>query len=177
LCIGHGVSFAAAGDFHEYKLWSEKPWVIQIGALCPTGWRDQGYEQYGSLCIWDSKEKSYERHVIPGPRFLLNPRAHDLVVAKRAGHKIYVRYTAKNMDEKTALKERLGADLKSGRVHFGTVEIDQIDTIVAARSAAMAAKSSKTRDEALNAFVENMPLDDGVSRAAVLERSKRYLEK
>jgi DNA repair exonuclease SbcCD nuclease subunit len=177
LCKEHNIVFAASGDFHEYKLWSEKPWVVQIGALCPTGWRDQGYEQYGSLCIWDSKAKSYERHVIPGPRFLFNPRAHDLVVAKRAGHKIYVRYTASNMDEKLALKERLEADLKSGRVHFGSVEIDQTSTIVAARSAAMAAKSSKTRDDALDAFVRNMPLEDGVDRADVLERSKSYLEK
>jgi hypothetical protein len=44
--------------------------MVQVGALCPTGWDNPGLEGYGSVVVLDHETGVVERHEVAGPRFL-----------------------------------------------------------------------------------------------------------
>lgn len=87
-----GVSCVLAGNWHDYHAWETDgicPRVVQIGALCPTGWDNPGLEGYGGVEIWDSERPTEtERYELPGPRFVYRlPEANPWPELE---HKIYV---------------------------------------------------------------------------------------
>lgn len=71
-----GFDLCVAGNWHDRRVWTEpaaiagqRPFtVVQIGALVPTGWDNQGLE-YGGLLVVDDDTGEYEIHEVPGPRF------------------------------------------------------------------------------------------------------------
>jgi len=70
-----GASLYVSGDWHQHKMWSvPEGTVVQIGALCPTGFADAspavGDDPYGSVLIVDTFNASVRRTVIPHPVFL-----------------------------------------------------------------------------------------------------------
>ena len=64
-----------------------------------------------------------------------------------------------------------------GTILDGFVELDRENEQAAARTAATAARSAETLEEALAQFVAGMPLPEGVSRERVVERARKYLAK
>ncbi len=53
LCKQYGFSACFAGHWHTHRVFCEDPLVVQVGALCPTGFDNCGLDGYGSLLIWD----------------------------------------------------------------------------------------------------------------------------
>lgn len=70
-------ALVVCGDWHRHRVFHhETTHAVQVGALCPVGWRDPGTEGYGSLLIVNIPETgtpTWRREEIPGPRFLAGP--------------------------------------------------------------------------------------------------------
>ena len=181
----HGITVAVAGHWHKHRAWdfywpdgplSQTARITQLGALCPTGWDNPGVEGYGTLGIWDSRKDADRVPLltIPGPRFLVG--ADGALGAVKDGHKVFVKWPSATPDEEQYARTLLAKLKKEGSIVDGEVESDRHESEVAARSAAMVARSADTLAEALAAYVAEMPLPEGVERSAVLARAKRYLE-
>lgn len=73
-----------AGDWHSPRIWERaQGLVVQCGALCPTGWDNQG-EDYGRVWFFDTATKSLTYETVPGPRFF---QTFDQQVAKDLSEK------------------------------------------------------------------------------------------
>ncbi len=66
--------------------------------------------------------------------------------------------------------------LTAGRIHAAEVLPDEGQAKAEARTAASTARSAETFIEALDGYVRDMPLEDGVDRGAVLSRARGYLK-
>lgn len=186
LMVKHGISAAVAGHWHKHRAWdftapededaTDTRRIAQLGALVPTGWNNPGVEGYGTVAFWDSKHGNGKLSylTVPGPRFLIG--ASEAEAAEKAHHKVFVRWPTLTPEEEKDAVAALAKLKKSGVIVGGEVEQDRADSEIAARSAAMVARSADTLAEALAAFVAEMPLPEGVSRESVLEKAKRYLE-
>lgn len=84
LCKGHRISMVLAGHWHGRRTWrlgkGGGDHIVQLGALVPTGFNDQGLEGYGTIAFWDDGELSLEH--IPGPRFVQLGRGEYLDTEK-----------------------------------------------------------------------------------------------
>jgi hypothetical protein len=168
----YGIDCVLAGNWHSRKRWGN---VMQVGALVPTGWDNPGLTGYGSLVIYDSADKTLTVREIPGPRFIKARMPEDVDAAIEGapeGTQLYLQYVAPpdQLDEARKLVDSLG-------MVFTAAEVipDGAAAESAARGAADAARSTETLIEALNAFVKEMPLDEGVDRELVLLRAREYL--
>jgi len=162
-----------AGNWHARKEWkiSEGQHVMQVGTLAPTGFDNPGPEGYGTLAIYDS-ERGLSWQEIPGPRFV----ARDEVAKVAPGCTVFARVRAAPDDMPSAMAWLTEAK-ESGGVTDGEVQADKGESEAAARSAASAAGTASTLDEAVTRFVNAMelPMVDG-HRDAVLERVRGYLK-
>lgn len=168
----HGFAAVLAGDWHRHRVYSDAAVdcvAIQLGALVPHDWRDEGMEDYGRVVIYDSTENLIDIVEVPGPRFVLArdaQAAHDAVgAAGKAGHHLYLRYVRQS--DAAPFEAPEGVECEN--------EVDTEEAEIAARSAAMAAKGAGTLEGAVESYVAEMPLDEGVDRAAVLARVQGYL--
>ena len=180
ICEEHGIDYVLAGNWHDRREWrlrGGKTQVLQIGALVPTGWDNPGLDGYGGLGIYE-RIVGLTCETIPGPRFVKADSADTFarmtLAAEKAGHKLFVSFDAQPEDM-AKLTGAVLAATERGDIVGGEVIPNQEEAIVKAKSAAFAAKSSKTLHEALANYVRVMPLPDTVDRAAVHERAKGYL--
>lgn len=159
---------AFAGNWHNPKQWKFDgvgP-IIQIGTLCPTGWDNPGLS-FGTMSVYDTETFKAKKFNVPGPRFVTSVKeAQD---APR-GCKVFLRLTA---DE--AGMEAAQAQLATLKGVVGEVIKDTGETTAALRTAAGVARSSENVDEAVAAFIEQMPLGDESMRPEVLARAKLFL--
>jgi len=200
LLIDHGIKVGMAGNWHAYHrfTYSANPYQtaargdisgIQVGALVPTGWDNAGCEEYGTLLIVDThldgpvlarSDADFDsvvdwkvvREVITGPRFLNT--LDSAVLAHQQGNQAYVRLVTGESGLATT-QALLASAISRGDVVAGEVVLDGVDSVIAARSAAEVTRNAKTLDEALEEYVRTMPISDGVDRASVLARARRYL--
>lgn len=173
----YGIRYAVAGNWHARRLWSmvePRVHVMQVGALVPTGWDNPGLEGYGTLAILDSEAGTLTYEELTGPRFVKTRTVEEAYEvageAKRLGHQLYLQMVAPpdQLASTLALLDIPG---------LAAVEVvpDAAQSEQAARSAADAARSGETLGTALGGFVEEMKLEEGVDRAAVLRRARGYL--
>lgn len=179
VCAEHDTMLQTvlAGDWHDRRRWAFKQPkldVLQLGALVPTGWDNPGLDGYGTLAILEDGKLRYEE--LPGPRFVkAATRAEideDVAASLEKGHQLFVSQTcAPN-------------ELSARRAALGDVEAivglevlpDTRAAEAAARSAAESARSSETLEQALAEYVGKLKLPDGVSRDALLTRSREFLK-
>ncbi len=166
----YGLQAVAAGNWHRHHDFGGG--VMQIGALVPNGFKDDGLEHYGSHVEWESSTKPvFHRTQIPGPRFvtihgLPEPRELDTALANQ----LHVRCYAEQAEMTEAHERLAAADLTAFEVLP-----DKQEAIISSRDAAQAASSQDSTDDALMAYVMSMPLDDGVDRAQVLKRAREFM--
>lgn len=179
-----GITAVAAGDWHSRRAWLPPPGapcrtrVLQVGALVPTGWDNPGIEGYGTLAFWRPGEvKPLTWEELRGPRFVKVRTQDEREAAFQAAKHctLFVSQVAGPEDVAAETEFwRAAAELHP----LGGVEVlpDEGVAKSEALQAATIARSAETTQEALNAFVKNMPLKDGVRRDAVLTRSREYLK-
>ena len=176
----YGIAAVFAGDWHETNSWSvDGVELVQVGAMCPTGFDNPGLGEYGSLWVWDSKTGKMERVVIPGPRFVRVGVGDHIPVARvrkasQGGSSVYVSVTVMP-DAYDKAKETAQSCKNEGIVEDYEVLLDSSDAEIQARTAAQAARSASTLGEALAGFVGEMQLPDGITREEVMERAAEYL--
>jgi hypothetical protein len=186
----HNIAFTVAGNWHQHRAWSFTPAhpVVQIGALCPTGFDNPGFDGYGSVIIWDDGrdrggEMGWQRIEVPGPRFVI-VQGDDAVeqyraAAERAGagmHTLYVRWKVASEKADAALRQ-MKHDLKSPACMVGGFDTHPVgDGREEAREAAAAARASYGGwEEALRVYVEKMALDVSIDREQVFKLARSYL--
>lgn len=154
----HGTKILFAGHWHEHRVWRQGDMtIVQVGALCPTGWDNPSTigqpDPYGSLIIWDSNNPTvYQRHVIPGPRFISIKYGEPIPKADDGCH-LFVRQTVRaDMVSSVMASSTPGVTLE--------VQADRESAEMSARSAASAAASKGTLADALVAYVDAMGLED-----------------
>lgn len=84
------------GDWHGRRVWQRDGMtVMQIGALCPTGWDNPGLSGYGTVALWDTETQEMTWRGLPGPRFCTvrsaDEEAQTIEEANRLGHKLFLR--------------------------------------------------------------------------------------
>lgn len=181
-----GIDWGFAGHWHRTETYSQRildhgPAVVQLGALVPRGWQDEGTE-YGRAAIWADGDTFLHRTVwFGGPRFLLarSQEEADAKVAAALAHeggRAYLRWVVAGAEE-VVEAQAAGERAMAGDPHLLAVEVERerADAAVAARAAAGAARGAGNLDEALAGFVGAMELEEGVDRAAVLRRCRAYL--
>lgn len=179
LCVQHGVKAVAAGNWHDRRSWTfnegqaDEVSVLQVGALVPTGWDNPGRTGYGTLAIWDGS--SWDVRELPGPRFVRMGVGELRKLQRDGGDKDVFAQVDCGADELRDVAQEVAKAVAAGVLGPSEAVVDNTVIQAQARVAATAARSSKTLSEALEAFVRAMPLDEGVSRDAVMARSRRYL--
>jgi hypothetical protein len=173
------VRWLFCGDYHRPAIWERNDKaIVQCGALCPTGFDNPGHD-YGRLWILNTNTGDIQQMRIPGPRFLICDLSGDkenriaelektVKNCKALGNIPFVRVNCAQSDIQT-----LTALLEGTSHEF---EIDSTEAKLSTRKAAGAARSATTLLEALEAYIEQMPLAEGIDRKKVFELSKGYLK-
>ena len=111
------IEAVCLGDWHQRRMWAQNTagasrclrdttalWtvggeygrvILQGGALCPTGFDNQGLRGYGTLAIWDTDEHHLSWQEIPGPRFCVarSDEEEQAIIeeARRLKHNLFLR--------------------------------------------------------------------------------------
>jgi hypothetical protein len=180
-----GVPAVFSGDWHTHRNWDlhDGDWamrVTQLGALCPTGWDNEG-TSYGCLAIWDSEDPAVcSLRTIPGPRFIKVTSEASLrewcgpQIDRAKMPRVYIDFVAQR-DQFAAAAAAVEEAVKAGSIAGGGARADSVAVEEAAARAAKAARGEDTLDAALVAFVNEMTLPDGATREEVVACARRYL--
>ena len=173
-----GFSFVFAGNWHNHQVWSPGDGavtVIQIGALVPTGFDNPGLDGYGGLVVWDSETGHYTYEEIPGPRFLSLSATEEPPDLSGSPHTVYI--SAKAAPAQIAERTRAleAARCLGWPAHAYEVLPDRELVEQGARAAGAGAARAETLGAAVAAYVEKMPLSEGVDRGRVLSLTQDFL--
>lgn len=175
----YDLPLTVAGNWHDRRLW-EVPTgkVVQVGTLCPTGWDNPGFEDFGFMAVWDTTDGTGKSLSVPGPRFVKvdSEKAFEEVIhgGQSEGERVYIEWTALSSDLAYA-NDRIRRARDASQIADGCAVPDRSVEQKAAQVAARAASSAETLEEALAAYIAEMALEEGVDRERVLVRSKGYL--
>jgi len=178
ICEEHAVTRVVAGNWHNHQTWRKgKIKVMQLGALCPTGWDNPGLDGYGTVAFLDGE--ALTKIEVPGPRFVATKSYKEATAlvdkAQRAGCRPFLSLTVapEDMLEMSAWVE---ASVTKGKLAGGEVLPDQEMAKHEAENASAAARGASNIDEALVDFVAHKPMPDTVDRRAVLSRCQEYMK-
>jgi DNA repair exonuclease SbcCD nuclease subunit len=183
----YGYRYVFSGHWHQHWVSGlfgksdDHVTLVQVGALCPRGWSDEGAHTYGRIVIAEGG-KLPEVVEVGGPRFLVARGRGGLKDAldkfkpqrELEGAQLYVdwRVVPDMVDQARA---ELAEALESGDVYRGEINLDDGKLKADARSVAASVRSSESLDEAISRYVVSMDLPEGVSAEVVLERTRSYL--
>ena len=79
-CEQGDIQGCAAGNWHGRRDWMlDGCHILQVGALCPTGFDNPGFEGYGTVAWWNTQAGVWKWKEIAGPRFIRHiPTAGEL---------------------------------------------------------------------------------------------------
>ena len=173
-----GFRSVIAGNWHDHKFWDfsqDKLTIVQTGALVPTGFANPGLHGYGTVGL--IKNERFSKHVVVGPRYikvrslqelenLANLDKHD----PPSPHTIRARWIVPPGEISEAVAAAKDMPLSD-------IEVIPDEKVAqqSARSAAIAARSAETLDEAIKAFISKMDLPEGVLPKDIVEMTKSYL--
>ena len=177
----HKIDVVLAGNWHEHQTWSRDGMqIVQCGALCPTGWDNEGVDPYGRVIELDRDRPASHvtSHVVPGPRFI-TVESDDVDDGSEGWllrfysnqHHMFVRWKVPHRWLRDATEI---ANLRSMDDFTVVVEPTRDELNLATRQAATAARSAAGFDAALGRYIDEMPLPEGVDRVAVRARSEQY---
>lgn len=169
----HGFRYVIAGNWHHHDFWDfpeHKLTVIQTGALVPTGFANPGVTGYGT--VGRIRNGVFSQKIVDGPRYVKTTSLQELhdLANSQSSCKIRARWVVPPGD--------LTPSIEAAKA----VGIDDLEVIPdekmarqSARSAAIAARSADTLDEALKAFISRMDLPAGILPKDIVQLTKKYL--
>lgn len=169
----HRIEWAFAGNWHDPRKWEMVDGgavgtrhVVQVGCLAPTGWDNPGLA-YGTMAVLDTESKRPPKIIrVPGPRFVAS--AEEARLAASDGCTPFVRLKGGGAEGEAEAAQNAGA------VAVEVGPADASEAQAALRTAAALARSADNVEEALAAYVGQLPVDPDL-RPKVLERCRRYL--
>lgn len=167
----HNVAAAFCGNWHAARSWGN---VAQISALVPTGFDNPGFD-YGLLRTFDTKTGMPGQIHIAGPRFVTAKTEAEVKVAQREaasrGCPLYLSLKGEVATPAALVKARALDGVAAARAVADTGELRE-----ATQAAAVAVRHADTLTQALAAYVEKMPVGEGVDRARVLALARGFLK-
>ena len=166
-----GIKACAVGNWHWHQQWATtRASVCQVGALAPVGFGDRGT---GMMAIWDGTRFTSIAD-IPGPRFVKVDGLAALARAVASAHPACTTYVRAlvapdDLDAATAL-----AVPPNVRVDLS---VDATEARAEARTAATLARAAHTFDEALDGYMEALPVEAPATRQGVINRVRQYASK
>lgn len=183
ICAEHGVGRVYAGDWHgrneflvkvpaQGKRKAFNVRMTQIGALCPTGWDNPGFDGYGGLEFWPPQGDVGEqcRVEIPGPRFV------HRIPAEKTPYRVFARVEV-GVEELSIANAAARQAKEAGLVEAVSVAVRDADAEGAARERVEVATSAGWMEKVLAEFVQAMDLLPGVDRGKVLADAQAYLRR
>jgi DNA repair exonuclease SbcCD nuclease subunit len=186
-----GARTVIAGNWHNARRWSVGGVdVVQVGTLCPVGYRDSGTDGRGGVAVYDAGEPgdgpwraargpSIELLSVPGPRFIqVTGSSTDVIDAvarakARGADPLYVEATVP--DAEVSLAHDVLDGLRSSVIEGFDVLAESGDEMsTAAAEAARAAAGGG--DDPVQAWVDAMELPEDVERAEVIARVREMLK-
>jgi len=172
----HGIAAAMAGNWHDGCTWAEEPEIFQLGALVPTGWDNPGLAGYGGVLIYNTRDLTWHKHEVPGPRFLKLKAHEPLPSDPRPQPAMYVRVEVPH--EHVPAHEAVLRDMvEKKKIAAYDIDIDHTAATAMAKTAAHVARSAETFTEALDAFLRTMPIPEKIERVAVAARVCAFMGK
>ena len=176
LGCAHGVRLFIAGDYHRHRVFEDRGvQAVQVGALNPTGFSDEGTEGYGSVIVVDPETGAWERREIPGPRFLAMDyteadREKRINECRAAGNTVFARLRVPAGAEAEVRGGPFCEWLEQEGVAY---DFDPDE----AESPAPVETRPRVRDfdEVLVEYVTGMALPAGVTAEAVLGAARRFV--
>ena len=148
-----GIRLAFVGNYHNHRVWTRgEMQIVQVGTLCPASFSDEGLVDRGLMVVSDGV--TWRKVQISGPRFVVDSGSG---VAQRAAEyaddepsTCFVRQVGgKELDNDGAT--RLGGyEYVPAKVEPRRVPGDE-----------PTAPAPRSPEEALSAYVQEMPLPDG----------------
>lgn len=176
----HKFSAVFAGNWHsQYVKRSAGLVMVQTGALVPTGFDNPGVDGYGGLVLWRGADEIALRE-ITGPRYVKTTSYEEIEqlareVSDSSAYQLRIRWTVP-ADELAGARDAAD-ELVEQEPAIDAIEVraDTSEVELAARSAAVAARSQSNLDDALGQYTARMALPEGVDRDEVHARCKNYL--
>lgn len=147
--------------------------VVQLGALCPTGWDNPG-DDYGHVWLWSGGTNLRVLARAPGPRFLRLGLDEATRLAPDPGLRVYLRL-AVAPEEVRAGGDLLDAMIADGRVVAGELELARAVHAPEVAAAVRNVRAPDSLEEAVAEFVGGMAVPDGADRARIGARALTYL--
>lgn len=172
------VGVAFLGNWHDRRTWVRSTHrVMQVGALCPTGFDNPGGEGlYGSLAWW-SAPGACGTHELPGPRFFNVTSEAELqrALSDPSATRRFISYRNLPADALLATSKRLADLQQSARITGYRVTEDKGATESRRVAAATTAQAATSLDDALERYVSRAPLPPSVTAPEVLAEARRFL--
>lgn len=158
----NGFTAAFVGNFHQHQVWKRDGLLVcQVGTLCPASYSDEGvFPNVGGMALYDGKEVDLVE--IPGPRYVKLDGADSVeeLLQRHRGSTFHVR-----------------APSAEGFDNIPDVLLDVAEERKVEPAAQATLPQAEDAGEAIENFVQEMELDDGVERPAVLKTARDFWTK
>lgn len=171
LCQQYGIAGVAAGDWHERRtVAGTKVPMLQIGALVPTGWQNEGISgRYGTLAWWDTDTRCFNVEELPGPRFVTCSRPSPLLAKGTPAAPLRVRIVVPPDEVASAEEYARGLPFETWVCPDEKAAGQQL------QAAGHAARAESTITDALEAYTKQAVPAEVFGE--VLEAARRYLSR
>lgn len=163
------------GNWHNRQRWERKRpnlEILQVGALCPTGWDNPGVEGYGGVAVLDGLTMKLKMHETGGPRFTSYVGMSNLESATKDEY-VEVLTPSEDREEVSSILKALQS---SGKIRGYRLKVDNTKEKASAKRAASSTRSADNIQAALENYVKHMSTHEGVAKKEVLNKCREYLK-
>lgn len=150
---------AFVGNFHQHQVWRQgTQLVVQVGTLCPASYSDEGiFPTVGGMALYDGSD--FEMVQVPGPRYI-----------KADGSKS----VEKQMKDSPGCTYHVRAPDEEGFDNLPGVQVEVVEDKPAVEAIQGALPQAEDAGEAIENYIQEMTLAEGVDRPDVLKSARQY---
>jgi hypothetical protein len=163
------------GNWHNRQRWERKRpklEILQVGALCPTGWDNPGVDGYGGVAVLDGLKMNLTMHETGGPRFTSYVGLGGI---SGATSDEYVEVLIPS-EEKLSANHALKKLKEEGKIRGYRLRIDSTKEKAQAKRAAASTRSAENVQSALENYIKHMKVEETLQKKELLNRCREYLK-
>jgi DNA repair exonuclease SbcCD nuclease subunit len=163
------------GNWHNRQRWERKRpvlEVLQVGALCPTGWDNPGRDGYGGVAVLDGLTMELRVRETGGPRFTSYVGLGSI---SEAVSDEYVEVLIPS-EEKLSANRSLKKLKEEGKIRGYRLRIDSTKEKAQAKRAAASTRSAENIQSALENYIKHMKIEETLQKKELLNRCREYLK-